>query len=88
MCGPGGLNSTPCRVRRAISGYSRHGGAACLGIARRGQRHLMTSWEISVILKVTERTVNKHMADAMTKLKAVTRAQAVAIAIRNGEIGM
>ena len=45
-----------------------------------------TSWEISVILNLSERTVNKYMADAMTKLKAVTRAQAVATAIRDGEI--
>jgi LuxR family quorum sensing-dependent transcriptional regulator len=45
-----------------------------------------TSWEISVIAKLSESAVNKIIAEAMTRLGAVTRAQAVAKAMRLGEI--
>jgi DNA-binding CsgD family transcriptional regulator len=45
-----------------------------------------TSWEISVISMLSERAINKIIADAMVKLDAVTRAQAVVNAIRRGEI--
>lgn len=45
-----------------------------------------TSWEISMISNLSERAINKIIADAMTKLDAVTRAQAVVNAIRLGEI--
>jgi LuxR family quorum sensing-dependent transcriptional regulator len=45
-----------------------------------------TSWEISAISGLSERTINKVIADAMTKLDAVTRTQAVVHAIRLGEI--
>jgi DNA-binding CsgD family transcriptional regulator len=45
-----------------------------------------TSWEIGVILGLSERAINKFIADAMVKLDAATRAQAVANAIRIGEI--
>jgi LuxR family quorum sensing-dependent transcriptional regulator len=45
-----------------------------------------TSWEISMISGVSERAVNKVIADAMVKLDAATRIQAVVIAIRIGEI--
>lgn len=45
-----------------------------------------TSWEISVISGLSERAINKIVAEAMTKLDAVTRAQAVVKAIRRGEI--
>jgi LuxR family quorum sensing-dependent transcriptional regulator len=47
-----------------------------------------TSWEISVISGLTERAINKIIADAMIKLNAVTRAQAVVNAIRNGAIAI
>jgi LuxR family quorum sensing-dependent transcriptional regulator len=47
-----------------------------------------TSWEISMISGVSERAVNKLIGDAMIKLEAVTRAQAVVNAIRLGEIGL
>jgi len=47
-----------------------------------------TSWEISVIMKLSERAINKIMADAMFKLEAVTRSQAVVNAIRIGEIDL
>ncbi|MGD1038100.1 MAG: autoinducer binding domain-containing protein [Roseiarcus sp.] len=45
-----------------------------------------TSWEIAAISGRSERTINKIIADAMAKLDAVTRTQAVANAIRVGEI--
>jgi LuxR family transcriptional regulator, quorum-sensing system regulator BjaR1 len=47
-----------------------------------------TSWEISVISQLSERGINKIIADAMIKLDAVTRAQAVVNAIRLGEIDL
>lgn len=45
-----------------------------------------TSWEISVISGLSERAINKIIGEAMIKLDAVTRAQAVVEAIRLGEI--
>ena len=45
-----------------------------------------SSWEISVILGVSERTVNWFIANAGRKLDAVNRTQAVVNAIRSGEI--
>jgi DNA-binding CsgD family transcriptional regulator len=45
-----------------------------------------SSWEISVILGVTERTVNWTVQNAMRKLSATTRTQAVVNAIRAKEI--
>lgn len=43
-----------------------------------------TSWEISVILKISERTVNFHVTNILRKLQVVNRAQAVAVAIHSG----
>jgi DNA-binding CsgD family transcriptional regulator len=45
-----------------------------------------TSWETGLILGVSERAINNVIADAMIKLDAVTRAQAVVNAIRSGDI--
>lgn len=45
-----------------------------------------TSWEISVISGTSERAINAIIAGAMNKLNAVTRVQAVANAIRQGQI--
>jgi LuxR family transcriptional regulator, quorum-sensing system regulator BjaR1 len=45
-----------------------------------------TSWAISMISGLSERAINKIIAAAMFKLDAVTRAQAVVNAIREGEI--
>jgi LuxR family quorum sensing-dependent transcriptional regulator len=47
-----------------------------------------TSWEIASISGRSERAINKIIADAMAKLNAVTRTQAVVHAIRNGEVEM
>ena len=47
-----------------------------------------TAWDTSAILKISEDTVNKTVSAAMHKLNVHTRAQAVAEAIRNGEIDL
>ncbi len=43
-----------------------------------------TSWEISAILEISERTANFHVANIIRKLHVVNRAQAVAVAVRSG----
>ncbi|HEV7878760.1 LuxR family transcriptional regulator [Bradyrhizobium sp.] len=45
-----------------------------------------TAWDTGGILNIAEDTVNKHIASAMRKLNVYSRAQAVAEAIRCGEI--
>lgn len=45
-----------------------------------------TSWDISVILDISERTVNFHITSIMQKLNAVTRAHAIAVALGAGLI--
>lgn len=45
-----------------------------------------SSWEISVILGISERTVNFHVYNIMDKLDAANRPQAVAVATRLGLI--
>lgn len=40
-----------------------------------------TSWEISVILKISERCVNSHINNAKATLNSVTRTQAVAVTL-------
>jgi len=43
-----------------------------------------SSWEISRILRITERTVNFHIHNILGKLDAVNRVQAVAVALKLG----
>jgi LuxR family quorum sensing-dependent transcriptional regulator len=45
-----------------------------------------TAWDTSVILGISEDTVNKTVTAAMKKLNAYTRAQAVAEALTRGLI--
>ncbi|MEI9996427.1 MAG: LuxR family transcriptional regulator [Rhizomicrobium sp.] len=45
-----------------------------------------TDWEISQILHIAEQTAHEYVQNAMTKLNATTRAQAVAIAIFTKQI--
>ena len=45
-----------------------------------------TSWAISVILKISERTVNFHANNIMSKLGVINRMQAVSVAFDN-ELG-
>jgi DNA-binding CsgD family transcriptional regulator len=45
-----------------------------------------TSWDISVILRISERTVNFHVYNVMEKLGVTNRPQAVAVAAHSGLI--
>ncbi|MEW6600000.1 MAG: response regulator transcription factor [Nitrospirota bacterium] len=45
-----------------------------------------SSWEIASILNIVESTVNFHITNIMHKLNAVSRTQAVAIAVEHGLI--
>ncbi len=47
-----------------------------------------SSWDISVILGISERTVNYHIYNIMQKLEAVNRPQVVATAVHLGLIGI
>jgi two-component system nitrogen regulation response regulator NtrX len=42
-----------------------------------------SSWDIATILHISERTVNYHVTNIMQKLNAVTRTQAVAVALEH-----
>jgi DNA-binding CsgD family transcriptional regulator len=48
--------------------------------------HGKSTWDISVILRISERTVKFHIDNVMKKLDAVNRTHAVAIALREGLI--
>lgn len=54
----------------------------CLIWSARGK----SSWDIGVILNISENTVNFHLKNAMSKLKASTRVLAIVKAIRMGLI--
>jgi DNA-binding CsgD family transcriptional regulator len=43
-----------------------------------------TSWDMSVIMKISERTVNYHVNNIMHKLNVINRPQAVSEAARFG----
>lgn len=45
-----------------------------------------SSWDISMILSISERTVNFHINNIKQKLGAVNRLQAVAVAVQHGMI--
>lgn len=45
-----------------------------------------STWDISVILGISERTVKFHVRNIMQKLDVVSRAQAVAVAVEQGMI--
>lgn len=45
-----------------------------------------SSWDVSTILHISERTVNFHINNIMQKLDAINRPQAVAVAIERGLI--
>lgn len=40
-----------------------------------------TSWDIAVILRISERTVNFHVGNIMQKLDVTSRAQAASVAV-------
>jgi LuxR family quorum sensing-dependent transcriptional regulator len=45
-----------------------------------------TDWDISEILGISQQTVHKHVSNALKKLNAATRAQAVAVALTTRQI--
>lgn len=47
-----------------------------------------STWDMSVILGISERTVKFHVGNIMTKLDATTRTHAVAIALEQGLVDM
>jgi LuxR family transcriptional regulator, quorum-sensing system regulator CviR len=47
-----------------------------------------TSWEIAIILNVSESTINFHISNIKSKLKVVSRCQAVAKAVHGGLVGL
>lgn len=51
-------------------------------------KHGKTSWDVSRILNISERTVNFHSASIVHKLDAVSRSHAVAIAIDKGLVAL
>lgn len=69
----------PRRRRRKLSNRE----VECLKWASAGK----SSWEISAILAISERTTNQYIASAALKLNAVNRTQAVAEALRLKIIG-
>lgn len=79
-------------IARAIDIRDRHRRRLCLKLTPREIECLKwaangkTEWEISAILRVSEHTADKHLANAHRKLGAANRAQAVAHAIRLGLI--
>ena len=54
--------------------------AECLGWCAEGKSY----WETAVILGISERTVSFHMEAVRAKLKAMSNAHAVAMALRAG----
>lgn len=47
-----------------------------------------STWDISIILSISERTVNFHVSNIMQKLNAVSRTHAVAVALELGLIAI
>jgi LuxR family quorum sensing-dependent transcriptional regulator len=47
-----------------------------------------SSWDMSVIMGISERTVNYHIYKVMERLDVINRPQAVAAAVRLGLIGL
>jgi DNA-binding CsgD family transcriptional regulator len=56
----------------------------CLLWSARGK----SSWDIGVILNISERTVTYHLQNAMTKLDSTTRIMAIVKAIRTGLLSL
>jgi DNA-binding CsgD family transcriptional regulator len=68
----------PARPARVLTPRERE----CLEWVAGGK----TDWEISQILGISEQTVHGYVQNAMTKLGARTRAQAVALAMQSSQI--
>ena len=84
-------------VADALAALKRHGeggkvyaGGVALSTVEKDILQLImqgkSSWDISVIIGISERTVNYHVYKVMEKLEAINRPQAVAVALRLGLI--
>jgi FixJ family two-component response regulator len=79
-------------IKNALTGNSGGNGKKVTSLSMREREVLKwlkmgkSSWDISVILDISERTVNFHITNIMNKLDAMTRTQAVAICIEKGLI--
>src|SRR5262249_7211810 len=84
------LNMLACQFHVAFSDLSQDGPSphAAVELFRGRKECLMwtaqgkSSWDIGMILKVSENTVNFHLKKAMRKLEATSRTVAVVKAIR------
>lgn len=79
-------------IKSALKSYSGGNGKNSSSLSMREKEVLKwlkmgkSSWDISIILDISERTVNFHITNIMNKLDAITRTQAVAISIEKGLI--
>ena len=79
-------------IKNALEGHSGGNGNNGSPLSMREKEVLKwlkmgkSSWDISIILDISERTVNFHITNIMNKLDAMTRTQAVAISIEKGLI--
>ncbi len=83
------LASVYCGTR--LAEFAR-GAARCDALSLRERECLIwvasgkTDWDIAEILNISQQTVHKHVSNALKKLNAQTRAQAVAVALSNKQI--
>ena len=79
------LHFALCRI---FDGERRAAGGIVLSAREKGILQLMmqgkSSWDMSVIIGISESTVNYHLYNVMQKLEAINRPQAVAVAARLG----
>lgn len=79
------LHLALCRI---FDGQPRDAGTVVLSVREKDVLRWMmqgkSSWDMSVIIGISESTVNYHVYNAMQKLEAVNRTQAVAVAARLG----
>jgi FixJ family two-component response regulator len=79
-------------IKKALQARPHTGNAQSAALSLREKEVLnwlkkgKSSWEISAILNIGESTVNFHITNVMQKLNAVSRTQAVAIAVEQGLI--
>lgn len=73
---PGGPSQTSDELRKTITQRELE----CLDWTARGK----TSWETSIILEISENTVNFHLKNALRKLDANNKCHAIAKAMARG----
>jgi LuxR family quorum sensing-dependent transcriptional regulator len=77
---------------RLFDGQQRDAGSVALSTREKDILRLImqgkSSWDMSVIMGISERTVNYHIYKVMERLDVINRPQAVAAAVRLGLIGL